>query len=562
MNLFDVLFAKKLNKAPTPPTPSVFGEVKGNLITFTDGADAPLVECKAEIVATQDLHGYDKPWVGGAGKNKLKTDGLMQSTPSSTSFSNTTPRTFTIGTWCEGLTYNNYYASRCTNITVSEDLIQFETSAGLYGISIPIVGLTIGTTYTISATKVNGLICVGFYQSDGTYISGDYNKGAFTVPADTYYTTICFCAQTDNVQAKFTNIQLEVGSTATTYSPYSNICPISGYDEVEIEGCGKNLFDKNASDLETDKALNNNGGTTAYSGCNVSGYIEVVSGQSYTYYGSAMTSISIGFAYYDENKTFISPVEIKGGGLNPKTVTIPSGAKYVRFEVLTVAIDTIQFEIGTQTTAYEPFTDNSYTISLGSTRYGGELDVSRGVLRVTHGYVDLGSITWGSWGTNQFYTSTIPTSNPDTSVADDICEGYKCYKYSDISNVDYGFTHYVANGVPYLIFKDKNYSSGTDFKTGVDGIHLCYELATPLEISLTPTQVRSLLGNNYMSCNSGELDVLYIKEGYQEFVDLIESTFGGRKGGTKPIDVFRMLEGKQDATEEPAKDEPKEEEKR
>ena len=45
--------------------------VSGNPVTFTDGASAPLVKCVTQITGSQDLHGYDKPWVGGAGKNKL-----------------------------------------------------------------------------------------------------------------------------------------------------------------------------------------------------------------------------------------------------------------------------------------------------------------------------------------------------------------------------------------------------------------------------------------------------------------------------------------------------------
>ena len=45
--------------------------VSGNPITITDALPYPAVSLSAEIEPIQDLHGYDKPWVGGAGKNKL-----------------------------------------------------------------------------------------------------------------------------------------------------------------------------------------------------------------------------------------------------------------------------------------------------------------------------------------------------------------------------------------------------------------------------------------------------------------------------------------------------------
>ena len=50
----------------------IYGEASGTAeASFIDGAEASLVECEIGIVPTQDLHGYSKPWAGGAGKNKF-----------------------------------------------------------------------------------------------------------------------------------------------------------------------------------------------------------------------------------------------------------------------------------------------------------------------------------------------------------------------------------------------------------------------------------------------------------------------------------------------------------
>lgn len=55
MNLFDVLFAKKLGGGS--PFPPVIKRVTGNPIEFSDGADAPLVKCVTEIQGYQEGSG-------------------------------------------------------------------------------------------------------------------------------------------------------------------------------------------------------------------------------------------------------------------------------------------------------------------------------------------------------------------------------------------------------------------------------------------------------------------------------------------------------------------------
>ena len=44
-----------------------------DVITIEDAIPANLADCTVKIEPVQDLHGYDKPWVGGANTNKLDT---------------------------------------------------------------------------------------------------------------------------------------------------------------------------------------------------------------------------------------------------------------------------------------------------------------------------------------------------------------------------------------------------------------------------------------------------------------------------------------------------------
>ena len=55
-------------------------------------------------------------------------------------------------------------------------------------------------------------------------------------------------------------------------------------------------------------------------------------------------------------------------------------------------------------------------------------------------------------------------------------------------------TGYIGNGIIGLC--DPNYTDAQALKTALSGVRLVYELATPIEISLTPQTINSLVGQN------------------------------------------------------------------
>ena len=163
----------------------------GNPITLTDAIAGNAIEVSAEIVASQDLHGYDKPWVGGAGKNQVEETLVACSIES--------------------------------NGAISTDRIDW---------SMQIAKVTQGQTYTIKSDDPNHAV-YGFFSSKPTAGSVSYNGQRYisssytiTAPIDGY---VAF--RTTN---GYTTPQCEVGSESTSYEPYSNICPISGRTSVTI----------------------------------------------------------------------------------------------------------------------------------------------------------------------------------------------------------------------------------------------------------------------------------------------------------------------------------------
>ena len=155
-------------------------------------------------------------------------------------------------------------------------------------------------------------------------------------------------------------------------------------------------------------------------------------------------------------------------------------------------------------------TSNPQTIyiTLGSTFYSGTLDVVTGVVTVTWAAVNMGSLDWS-------YTSPsagIPYGYFDvTNIGYKPTGGFMCSCYKVVSAgwaVDKTIRNHGSIDKLYVI--DGSYDNKNSFKQAVTGQYICYELATPLTIQLTPQEVQSLAGDNTMwSDANGDLTVEY-----------------------------------------------------
>lgn len=151
-----------------------------------------------------------------------------------------------------------------------------------------------------------------------------------------------------------------------------------------------------------------------------------------------------------------------------------------------------------------------YTTNLGRTVYGGSLDVVSGVLTVTHGIVDLGTLNWNyvssptmfitttgvsnlKYGINAISSLYVVTNASPTSQAWASGDGLLNVNYSDAK----------------IRIKNTAYTDATAFKTAMDGAQLVYELATPQTYQLSPTEVQTLLGQNNVWTDCGETSVEY-----------------------------------------------------
>lgn len=214
-------------KIPTLPTTDIQTAVD-EFETYNGGL---LSECKVALSPNQDLHGYDSPWVGGAGKNVVILD------------LDTIKARNTSGTWSGDVyIFNGVSWSFITddggNITEVVANNQATADSTLI-ISITNSKLTAGVAYFY-----NGCPSGGTSSTYRDFVRGggyDYGSGNQITPTqknidNNYYDFRMVVLNGYNAQnLKFKPLMQLSSLTDRTFAPYSNICPISGHTQVEVD---------------------------------------------------------------------------------------------------------------------------------------------------------------------------------------------------------------------------------------------------------------------------------------------------------------------------------------
>ena len=154
----------------------------------------PAAALSVALELIQDLHGYDNPWAAGGGKNKINAPDITLAAA------------------------GDIYNGACV------------LEAGTYTLS------SSNTTVSVSVAGETGAMPITFTLANDISTIQIESSGAGT----------------------FNDIMIESGSTATTYEPYSNICPISGRT-------GTTVSTRNEDNTETASATISFG-TTVYGG--------------------------------------------------------------------------------------------------------------------------------------------------------------------------------------------------------------------------------------------------------------------------------------------------------
>ena len=458
--------------------------------TFSTVNGGLLSECKVNLSPVQDLHGYDHPWVGGSRKNLLPmtVDNIKALNTGGTWNGNVYTRnggTFTILTDADnnviGIQINGTFTATTTLIVLSSNLQHSGT-----------------TTYKINGASQNTLIML--WNNSWVGIGGaSYGQDIEKTMADGTYIRQCaiqVSADTIDNEIAYPMIRLAT-ETDPTFEPYENKCPISAHTQAKLEQRGgKNKFDDSLFDTDVGETLIYvqfavpNGkyvmSTPDFPIVNTITNVfflagKVTGGASSAYngvYKGRPISITVTDGYY----TVVYRSSNSTNHNNPKNFNW-------------------QIEEGSTATPYVPYNGYQITVNLGGTYYSGTLDVVSGVLTVDKVGKDITTLAnfrysspYGAF-IGDFSDSKIGSMDFSSSAYG---VGYIITNASDCLAAPDGKIYRQSNNAQFFI-KDARFTDVTSFVSALSGQTLCYELATPTPIQLSPTMVKALVGENHLS---------------------------------------------------------------
>ena len=300
----------------------------------------------------------------------------------------------------------------------------------------------------------------------------------------------------------------------------SNVRPISGFTGMNVIRCGKNLFNKDSSNIQNNKYIYPNGSISDLSGWMISAPIPLRQGISY-YSNSLMAGGSqAGCNIYNRNGVLKRTLTI-----DPNTAlsfTAQTDEDYILLSVRKGNDEylTAQFEEGSTATSYEPYQGVTISVTWADSAgnvYGGYYNSKTGTLLKTWSgiYFDGSSTVFSvnlHGGSGLYYTAVV---NPlpqkgvnSTSTFPHIISD----KFLGATGVALGHTYITGSGLILIaVLPDQTITTpaaATQWFAD-NPTYFIYELADPIAYQLTPQELTTLLGTNNIYCDTGDSDIKY-----------------------------------------------------
>lgn len=480
----------------------------GAVATFTAGGEYALDELEVAIEPVQDLHGQTSPYPAGGSKNRLPItlDNLKTNNTS--------------GTW--------------TGNTYSLNNVKFEpiidnggnvTAIKVTGTASTETRFTCGT-YISDGTSViaNGCPSGGStstYRTFTTNIGSDTGSGTPS-PSPSSGTSCVYTIRIyANYNANLTFYPMIRGSgESDTFVPYENICPISGWTGMDI------YQSDNAPQTFIDgKYYNDNGNLTNSANTRYEeAYIPVSVDKRYTFKFGATSTNRLRVHEYDSNQTRLRQIISTPVSTTEISYKPSDDASYIRFSY-PIACNTVNLYVKEISISWQ---DEAGTV------YKGTLNVKTGVLTALWTMVtETSSSGWtGDAGNQRAYKYYAPIK----SITDLNDKVEAISNYLVAINQPQGITQ-KQQGMFMGAINAKNVSvhiNGVTDKSSASAIitalgdyfasnpwQFCYALATPVTYQLSPTQVKTLLDQNNLWANTGNIINLEFVEPATEAVRIL-----------------------------------------
>ena len=464
----------------------------GNPLNFSTRSSQKANETVISLAPIQDLHGYDYPWSAGGGKNKLQVTATSQTVngvtftvnDDGTVLINGTATATTFFGFVQSIPSGSYILSGCPTGGGSSNYRAY-IGSGTGTILENIIDTGNGCSFTLTEDLPSNM---------GYYIR---IANGYTATNLLFQPMIRLATETD-----------------ATFAPYFNYCPIDGRTETSLVGCGKNLVNVDDVSELTIPAT----GNTRY------GIILPKIHGTITFKGINSTDNTTNIAYdiYLNNVRQSREWIVDNGVGSTKTVQIADGEIVYLYNSNSTstaentksifAACQIQAEIASSPTAYEPFVQsNNLTIQFGEKVYGAKVELEKGTVTVDREIVDMGTLEWTISGGALVCRAPISDKKDGASIL--VSSSYKYEPNKAFSTgigeiSDSTSSSYIKN----IFVKDSRVTSETtasQFASMVSGQQVCYPLATPRTIQLTPNKISLLEGVNVISTDGDGIKLTY-----------------------------------------------------
>jgi hypothetical protein len=187
--------------------------ISGAILSFTVQKPKPLKECEIGIDPVQDLHGQESPYPAGGGKNQFYCDSNKTATLN--------------GVTCSFDASTQEFTISGTNESSSAYVLLYILPTSEIPRNVALSSAFIGIP--------NG-VYMNFVYYDGSWHS--INQGGMlpdSVSLSNVRIQVGVYGSAGDIPTKKFKCQIEQGSTApTAWTPYSNICPISGWTGCNV----------------------------------------------------------------------------------------------------------------------------------------------------------------------------------------------------------------------------------------------------------------------------------------------------------------------------------------
>jgi hypothetical protein len=486
-----------------------------NIISIDDAAPLDAEEFVVDIEPVQDLHGYDSPWPAGGGKNLYNSATFPSQTKNGITCTNNGDGSFTLN------------GTATTDIFFDVFTAQFSPNSG--GTPLPsaeyrLTGCPSGgssqTYYLYTIPNYHGSYGSGVTFTDEILGGSIYVKSGVTLNNLVFNPMIRLASNGDD-----------------TFTPYSNICPISGWTGAKVSRTGKNLLDYSVFQ----QYANWSDSIVTYGNYQTSignkGYLlPVVSGMTYTVSLGISSSSFPTFCYIcraNGNDTSERVRAFTTGSFSTASITFTAESGwiyYVRigslasesaFTTQMEKVSSAQLELGSTATDYEPYQGDTYDITFPSeagTVYGGTLDVVNGVLTVDRAMEVLdGDEDWDTYNPDNYDSYCFVMNKQTKKVGSllSICNEYKNVSgaWSSGGNNVFGvFSDHSSLTRWYFTRPTSTFEKNvTAWKAWLaeNPLHIVYPLATPITYQLTPPAITLLRGNNNIWADCGNITMKY-----------------------------------------------------